>query len=132
MISIKLLRVFAVGAVILILQMSLASFIEIYSARPDLLLIFSLLISNKHGRYAGLAAGFITGFAQDVISIGFLGVTAFSASTVAFWFGVWNERRETRLQPLSWSIVVIICYLIQGFLVSIFILQEAGCPYPHI
>lgn len=111
------------GVILLSVQIGAAPFLEIRGSRPDLLLVFCVMVSFSHGRYAGLAAGFTAGLAQDALTIGFVGVYALAKSTVAFWFGTWLKFRETSPKTGGWIILLVICSLGQNLIASFFFLQ---------
>ncbi|NQT35715.1 rod shape-determining protein MreD [bacterium] len=119
----EILKLSVWGILIFLIQIAVAPLLEIKGIKPDLLLIFVIAVTIRRGSYAGLAAGFAMGFAQDLVSIGFLGVMVLAKSTVAFWSGKWLENRDIALSPLGWLILIIIAALSQGFLVSLFVLQ---------
>lgn len=118
-----LAKYFVWGAVVFLLQTVLAPLLEIRSVRPDLLLIFVMVVTLTRGRYAGLAAGFLTGIAQDSISLGFLGVMALIKCSIGFWTGTWLEGRDTVLSPFGWLIVIIIAAFLQDILAGLFLLH---------
>ena len=107
----------------LLAQIVLTPLLEIRGIRPDLLLIFVLVITLKHGKYAGLAAGFSFGLIQDSFSLGFLGVMALSKSTVAFWSGKWLENREKVLNLSGWFVLIVVATFAQDFISALFVLQ---------
>ncbi len=111
------------GLLILLAQVVLAPVLEIRGIRPDLLLIFAVSMAMRRGSHAGLAAGFLTGLAQDALSTGFIGVMALAKGTVAFWIGRWHEKHEGAISPFGWFILLFIAALIQDFLASLFLLQ---------
>jgi len=111
------------GVVTLLAQIVLTPLLEIRGIRPDLLLIFVLIITFRHGKYAGLAAGFLVGIMQDSFSLDFLGVMALSKSTVAFWSGKWLENREKVLNLGGWFALIAIATFAQDFIAALFALQ---------
>ena len=114
------------GLVVFLAQISLAPLIEVRNASPDLLLIFVLTLTIRRGRYAGLAAGFLVGIFQDAVSIGSLGIMALATSSVAFWAGVWHDRRDSQLTAAGWLVLAALAALMQGFIVGIFSLQGSS------
>ena len=119
----EMLQLSVWGIFILLIQVAVAPLLELKGIRPDLLLIFVITVTIRRGCYAGLATGFAAGFAQDLVSIGFIGVMALSKSTVAFWSGKWLANRDTTLSPAGWLILITLAALFQGFFTSLFILQ---------
>jgi len=109
--------------VILLAQVGLAPLIEVQGARPDLLLVFVLFVTARNGRYAGLAAGFLAGLAQDIISLNFIGVMALTKSSVAFWIGFWFDKRERTVPPLAWLVLTAAAAAVQDIVAALFILQ---------
>ncbi|MCF7809882.1 rod shape-determining protein MreD [bacterium] len=111
------------GVAVLIAQIALSPLLEIRGIHPDLLLIYVIVITFKKGKYAGLIIGFIAGFAQDSLSLEFLGVMSLSKSTVAFWAGKWLENREKVVNLSGWFVLLLITAFGQDFISSLFILQ---------
>lgn len=118
-----ILRLFLVGSILLIIQIGTAPLIAIKGSHPDLLLVFSIMVTYSRGRYAGLAAGFLSGLAQDTLTVGFIGVFALAKSTTAFWFGTWLEYRETSPKIAGWIILIVICSLGHDIVSGFFFLQ---------
>ena len=119
----RIVKAFAWGLLILLAQIVLAPLLAIKGIRPDLLLIFVISMAIRRGSYAGLAAGFVAGLAQDIISVGFIGVLALSKSTVAFWAGRFVEKQETAVGPFGWFILLFFAALVQDFIATLFLLQ---------
>lgn len=115
-----------IGLIILLLHVGLTPLIEINGVKPDLLLVFVISIAIRRGSYAGLAAGFTAGLAQDVISLGFLGVMALVKSSVAFWSGKWTEKRDSSLKPVGWFMLITVAAIVQDGAASLFLLQGSS------
>ncbi len=119
---VSILRLLLIGSLLLFIQVGAGRLLDISGVRPDLLLVFILSITFKRGRYFGLAAGFLFGVAQDLFTIGFLGVNALSKSTVAFWFGTWLAHRESAPRALNWLVLFTLCTFIQEVITGFFFL----------
>lgn len=116
----KTLRIAAGGLVVLILQISLSQILTFFDARPDLLLIYLLHVTLRHGRYAGLLTGFCLGLAQDALSLGTLGVIALLKCNIGFWMGVWFEGRVSALSTGWWMVFLSFAALFQNFIAGLF------------
>ena len=115
--------IFALGLIVLVAQIGIAPLMDVNGVRPDLMLVFVMALTIRRGAYAGLVAGFAAGLAQDIVSLGFIGVLAFTKSTVAFWSGTWLERREAPLGPVGWLVLLTLAASVQDFVASLFLLQ---------
>lgn len=67
-----------------IIQISFIPFIEIKGIKPDLLLIFVIILCLQRERFWGTLVGFFVGLIQDFFSTGFLGVFALVKTFSAF------------------------------------------------
>ncbi len=114
------------GGLVFLAQTVLAPLIDINGIRPDFLLIFVMSVTLKRGRYAGLAAGFLAGIAQDSISLGFLGVMALAKCSIAFWSGKWLEKRDSDLSSIGWLILIVIAAFVQDIFAGLFLLQGSS------
>lgn len=123
--NLKILKEALTGSLLLILQVALSDYYSVKGITPDLLLIFALYMTDRYGKYMGLITGFIIGIIMDTLSVGVMGVNALALSSITFWFGVWLERRDTKLTALSWSVTALILSFLNGFIVSVFILQDS-------
>lgn len=127
--TINLLRTIFTGLIVLAVEIGISPLFDIDGARPDLLLIFVIIISVRNGKIAGLLAGFIAGLAQDAITLGFLGVYAFAKSSLGFWLGVWLERRQNPFRTWMWLPVIFICAFLQFSWHGLFTMIEAEMNY---
>ncbi|MDP8240742.1 MAG: rod shape-determining protein MreD [Candidatus Hatepunaea meridiana] len=120
---IEIVKTFIYGVIVLIAQIGLSPLLEISGVKPDLLMIFVMLLMVRNGAYAGLIAGFMAGIAQDLISIGITGVLALAKSTIAFWLGRLLGGQDTSLKPTGWFLLLSLASLVHNFFVSLFLLQ---------
>ncbi len=67
-----------------LLQISFIPFLEIKGIKPDLLLIFVIILSLQRERFWGTLSGVFVGLIQDLFSTGFLGVFALAKTFSAF------------------------------------------------
>lgn len=124
-----ILRLVLTGLLLLIIQIAARPLLSIFGAYPDLLLIFTLMVTFTRGRYAGLIAGLFAGLMQDVITVSFIGIYALSKSTVAFWVGSWLDRRESAPRPWLWLVLIAVATIIQELIGSIFLLQGSDLDF---
>ncbi|MGA1864384.1 MAG: rod shape-determining protein MreD [bacterium] len=81
--------------IILIIQSTRFDFWSIYGVKPDLVLLFLLLVSFREGSITGTVFGFIGGLAQDFFSNSLLGSGAFAKSLWGYLAGKSNQRLDT-------------------------------------
>ena len=113
------------GILVLLLQVALAPLISVGGIRPDLLVIFTMAVAARRGGYAGLAAGFGAGFAQDLVAINILGVQALVKSSLGYWVGRTLERSQSTLGIGGWTLLIFIVSLVQDCIVLLFLYQGA-------
>lgn len=119
----EIVKLTLAGLFFLILQIFIAPLISISDVKPDILLIYVMVIAVTRGSYTGLAAGFLVGLLQDMASMGVLGVMALSKSSLAFWGGLWIEQRESSMSFWTWMLIIIPAALFQDWLSGLFLLQ---------
>lgn len=67
-----------------LLQIGFVPFLEIKGVKPDLLLIFVIILGLQRERFWGTLSGFFVGLIQDFFCGGFLGVFALAKTFSAF------------------------------------------------
>ncbi len=88
--------------VAVLLQVTIATDLDVLGGRPDLVVIVVVSIALQCGPLAGAVAGFAGGFLVDALGLGVIGATSLTLTTVGFLSGVWGERlRESAaVRPL--------------------------------
>ncbi|MFH0764986.1 MAG: rod shape-determining protein MreD [Calditrichota bacterium] len=130
--TVDFLRLAAIGGLLLFIQVGFGSLLQIGGVRPDLLLIFSLMIAAGRGRQAGLIAGWLSGLMQDAVSLSYLGVYALGRSTAVFWTGIWLERCEGQPKTWVWLVLFLISSFTQEAIVDIFYVQGTDLSYSSL
>ena len=74
-------------ALTVVLQASIVPFLSIGSFRPNLPVLVLIFIAARRGPFYGVIAAFLTGLAVDGLSTGFMGLSSFTFSIVAFLTG---------------------------------------------
>lgn len=74
-------------AVAVVLQASVVPFLGSGAFRPDLVVLVLIFFAARRGAYLGIITGFATGLIIDSLTAGFLGLSSFCYSTVAFLVG---------------------------------------------
>ena len=82
--------------VALLLQATLVKFIQIFTWRPDLVLIVLVTYSLREGPNKGMTAGFIVGLLQDLVSTHFIGLSALSKTLTGFVAGSLSGKFTSR------------------------------------
>ena len=85
-----------------LLQVTVATDLDVLGGRPDLVVIVVVSIALLRGPRAGAVAGFAAGFLVDALGLGVIGATSLTLTTVGYLVGVFGERlRETAaIRPL--------------------------------
>lgn len=113
------LRIVLTGLIVLLIQVGTGPLLEVFHVRPDLILIYCLLVTLRHGRIAGLATGFLLGLALDFLSLGYLGVYALCKSSLSFWTGVCLDNRVGSVALGWWLFILAVASVLQGLAVGI-------------
>jgi rod shape-determining protein MreD len=85
-----------------LLQVTVATDLDVLGGRPDLVVIVVVSIALLRGPLPGAVAGFAAGFLVDALGLGVIGATSLTLTTVGYLIGVLGERlRETAaVRPL--------------------------------
>lgn len=112
----------------LLIQGSLLAGLFPLAAKPDLVLTLAVLAGLVLGDRAGLYAGFVGGFAEDVLASGPLGLNAACKMLVGFAVG---SLGKTVFKENAWvpPLVVLAASLVAGF-VRMVLGSSFGLPYP--
>lgn len=105
-------RYIALFIVAILFQASIVRYLEIFSWKPDLVLIILIMFSIQSGPSLGSTAGFFAGLLTDLISGHFLGLGALSKTIAGFISGIWAKYFPEKTQ-------FIITLAIGGFLHNI-------------
>ena len=77
--------------VAVVLQISIASGIDILNGRPDLLLVTLVVVALLRGSIFGAVAGFAAGLLHDMGTFGTLGFMALLYTLLGYWIGRYGE-----------------------------------------
>ena len=84
----------------ILIESNFSRFYKIGSHTPDLFIILVAYISLNEGKIKGTISGFTVGLIQDlIISVGFLGLSAFTKSLSGFVMGHFTDSRRSRKFP---------------------------------
>ena len=98
----KWIKVLVVFIVCFVLQTTVAEWIQLFGARPDLVIIMIVSIAIKFGPAAGCFWGFFAGFTQDVYGpVEWLGANSISMTVLGFLVGQLEERFLTLNLPMK-------------------------------
>ena len=99
----------AAGLVLLatIVQISLAEWIEIGEAHPDVVLVTLVAVSLLRGPTFGAVLGFLAGLVIDTASFGTFGLTSLLLTVIGYWTGRFGEA-TTRSSPHPLLIAVVL------------------------
>jgi rod shape-determining protein MreD len=87
-----LVRATVLVLVAVLLQVTIATDLDVLGGRPDLVVIVVVSIALQCGPLAGAVAGFVGGFLVDALGLGVIGATSLTLTTVGYLSGVWGER----------------------------------------
>ena len=73
--------------VAVLLQASVIPYLAIGIVRPNIPVLVLVFAASRRGPYFGVIAGFLAGLGVDLLSTGFLGLSSFSFSIIAFLVG---------------------------------------------
>jgi len=115
----EIFRILLIGAGIILAQIGTGPLLQLFGVRPDFILIYTLLITLRHGRKTGLIVGFVFGLILDLLSLGPIGVNAFVNSSLAFWIGIWVDDRVGSVAVGWWLFILATAATIHGLAVNI-------------
>ena len=87
-----LVRATLLVLVAVLLQVTIATDLEVLDGRPDVVVIVVVSIALQCGPLSGAVAGFVGGFLVDALGLGVIGATSLTLTTVGFLSGLWGER----------------------------------------
>jgi len=101
-----------------LLQTTFIPFISLSGYLPDLFILYLVYIALRRGQIEATISGFIIGLLQDIITIRFFGLAAFSKTVAGFAVGYfYNENMiEQTLGSYRYILLVGMCSLISNFL----------------
>jgi rod shape-determining protein MreD len=120
-----------IGGLLLVaglLQVSIATPIEVASGHPDLLLVLVVLVGLLRGRVFGAVGGFWGGLVVDVAALQTLGLTSLLLTLVGYWAGRFGEvtSRSSPHPPLVAVALATIAYTIGSGLLHFMLGQGAS------
>ena len=117
----KALKLFGLGALVLIFQTTLLKLFEFYQVGPDLSLIFIVWCALQYGPLAGLLSGFFVGLIFDVYSYQeYLGAGMIVKSCLGYFIGLADDH----VIQLEWStkvMILAICFFLHDMFYNILI-----------
>jgi len=104
----RYLRYLLTALVLILVQKIFVAFISIERITPDVLLIFVIYIALREGQIPSTIAGFLLGFAMDLMSGELLGLTALSKTVSGFVAGYFYNRERIAETPGTYLFVFIV------------------------
>jgi rod shape-determining protein MreD len=103
----------------------LIDLVAIGGMTPDLLIILTVWITLKEGRFKGLFAGFAIGLLFDLISTDVIGTNALTKTIVAFVAGAFFKegKSDSIIGSLKFLVIVFICSVIHNLIYFFFYLR---------
>ena len=105
----------AIAIAALLIQSSLIDLMAIRGIKPDLLLIFLVIISKREGRFWGTTSGFGIGLLQDIFETQFLGLSSLCKSIAGF-VAAWLEAKQPQQRILVWGTFLFIIGLLHNLI----------------
>lgn len=120
--NLKWLKILLLFILCFVLQTTVAEWLQIFGASPDLVIILIVAIAIKYGPAAGCFWGFCAGFTQDIYGPAeWLGSNSISMCTLGFVVGQLEEKFLTLNLPakvgvlgFGFLIVDALCFLLTG------------------
>ncbi|KAA0242749.1 MAG: rod shape-determining protein MreD [Ignavibacteriales bacterium] len=107
---------------VVIIQLTIIPFVSIQEVVPNLLLISVVYFAIANGQIIGTVNGALYGLLYDLISGNLVGSNMLSLTVAGFIAGYFSgeTKREKYLFTYSFSLVVVICALINATIFSLF------------
>ncbi|GAB5518304.1 MAG: hypothetical protein RhofKO_05550 [Rhodothermales bacterium] len=125
------LRFTAIGVGLVLLQWLVLGRLQLFGAFPDVLILFVSWVALKHGRFFGMVAGFLAGFALDLVYETY-GIYMFAKTLLGFLVGIaaTSERELVLIQPTQAFISgLMVALLHNGIAVALFAVQSGGSAF---
>lgn len=100
-----------------VLQLLFIPLLEIKGIKPDLLLVFVILVGLQRERFWGTLVGFFVGLLQDLFCTGFLGVFTIAKTISGFLVRAFSEKSVNN-GVLNFGGIVFAIGIIHNFLVD--------------
>ncbi len=110
---------------LVLLQTTFIPFISLSGYLPDLFILYLVYIALRRGQIEATISGFIIGLLQDIITIRFFGLAAFSKTVAGFVAGYfYNENTiEQTLGSYRYLLLIGMCSIVNNFLYFIIFFQ---------
>lgn len=115
--------IYTVVALAFLCHMTVLPYIQIFHARPDLLLICVIFFGFFLGPAAGLEAGIVSGLLKDIFSLDFFGINMLISGLAGLSAGAVNDKlfRDSKITQLALVFfLTTLSILIHYMLVSMF------------
>ncbi len=103
---------------LVLLQTTFIPFISLSGYLPDIFILYLVYIALRRGQIEATIYGFIIGLLQDIITIKFFGLAAFSKTISGFVIGYfYNENTvEQTLGSYRYLLLIGMCSIVHSFL----------------
>jgi rod shape-determining protein MreD len=97
------LRIFIILALALVIHMTVLGYLNIFGAKPDLLLALTIFFALFLGGRMGLETGIMAGFLKDIFSFDVFGVNMFVLGITGLLVGMLNTKfyKESRMTQVG-------------------------------
>lgn len=119
---------------LLLIQTTVIPLIAVNGIIPDLVLILLVFYAVRYGQMYGTVLGFIYGFLFDIITGSLLGSTMLSKTLTGFIAGYFSHenKRDLYLRSYSFSLIVLLCSVIDSVVNSFFSTVELNTNILHL
>lgn len=118
----KYSKYFGFGFFLIMIHIYILNYIEIYGIIPDLLLIISILVTIKEGRFGGLIFSFILCLLFDILNNEIYGLTSISKLFIVFIAGFYYDEGKSILilSKFKFTLIIFILAIISNFIFYFF------------
>lgn len=126
----RILAYVTIMLVLLLVQSTLISFIQVWGAKPDLPMVFALCMSMIRGEKIGAVTGFFNGFLEDILFGRFLGLNTIVKSATSYILG-YGSRNIYKGPAILTMILVFLGSIIYNilFMFLAFLTNEINRPW---
>ncbi len=130
----RYLRYTFITILLVVLQVTIVPFIAIEGVRPDLLLIYVVIISLREGQIPGTIAGFAVGLISDLAVGEFIGLGALTKTGAGFIAGYfYNEMSPLQsLGNYKFLFIVALAGVLHNFVYHMLFLQGLPLTFAEI
>jgi rod shape-determining protein MreD len=97
-----------VGFALIIVQTTIARYLNVADIAPDLLAIYIAYIAVKEGQLSGTIWGFLVGLGVDMMAGSFIGLSALTKTLGGFIAGYFHEEGQNKFTLGSYRFLIVV------------------------